>query len=147
MKSFGLIAMIGGGLIGGGIILKIGQVLALWIFGALQSLSTLGFAILTKYPGNVGALTGVIVFETLSIGLSTSAYAAYMASLCNKRFSATQYALFSGLMGLPSLFLGLPSGYLAKHLGWDGYFLICAVLSLPGMALLLRVAPWPRSIP
>jgi PAT family beta-lactamase induction signal transducer AmpG len=74
--------------------------------------------------------------------MGTAAYAAYMASLTNKRFTATQYALLSSLMGVPRVVMGAPTGWMAKHMGWPAFFVFCTVIALPGLLLLLRIAPW-----
>jgi MFS transporter, PAT family, beta-lactamase induction signal transducer AmpG len=145
VKTFGLLAMIVGGLIGGGIILRIGINNSLWLFGILQAVSLLGFSVLADLGHNQQALTTVIVLETLAIGMGTSAYAAFMASQCNRKFSATQYALLTSLMGIPGVILATPTGYLAEYLGWKAYFLFCAAMALPGYLLLFRVAPWGRA--
>jgi MFS transporter, PAT family, beta-lactamase induction signal transducer AmpG len=76
--------------------------------------------------------------------MGTSAFAAFMASLCNKRFTATQYALLTSLMGVPRVVLGAGTGYLAQRLGWMNFFVFCTLIAIPGMLLLFRVAPWSR---
>jgi PAT family beta-lactamase induction signal transducer AmpG len=84
----------------------------------------------------------VVAFENLSGGMGTAAYAAFMASLTNKKFTATQYALLSSLMGVPRVLASAPTGFLAKHLGWWGFFVACTLVAVPGMLLLLKFAPW-----
>ena len=74
--------------------------------------------------------------------MGTSAYAAYMASLTNRRFTATQYALLSSLMGLPRVLASAPTGYMVQAIGWQSFFVLCALVALPGILLLVRVAPW-----
>jgi PAT family beta-lactamase induction signal transducer AmpG len=90
------------------------------------------------------ALAVVVGFENLSGGMGTAAFVAYMASLCNRRFTATQYALLTSLMGVPRVIIGSTTGYLAKHFGWESFFLACTLIAIPGMLLLFRVAPWNR---
>lgn len=144
-KLFGFWATILGGLAGGVILLRLGINRCLWIFGLLQAGSTLGFSLLARMGSRLDVLAGVITFENLSSGMGTAAYVAFMASLCNKRFTATQYALLTSLMGVPRVLLGATTGYLAKHMGWEAFFLFCAAIALPGMLLLVRVAPWRRT--
>ncbi len=146
-KLFGFWATIAGGLAGGVLILKLGIYRALWVFGALQAVSTFFFAVLARTGDQIPALAAVVAFENLSGGMGTAAYVAYMASLCNRRFTATQYALLSSLMGVPRVIMGASTGYLAKHLGWESFFLVCTFLAIPGMLLLFRVAPWTRTAP
>ncbi len=142
VKLFGAWATIAGAFAGGVMMLKLGIRRSLWVFGALQALSTAGFVALARIGANVPALSAVIAFESLTGGMGTSAFVAYMASLTDKRFTATQYALLSGIMGLPRVLAAAPTGFAAKHLGWEGFFLFCTLAALPGMLLLFRIAPW-----
>lgn len=142
VKLFGFWATVAGALIGGMIMLRLGINRSLWIFGFLQGLSTAGFAILARIGPNLAALSGVIAFENLTGGMGTAAYTAFMASITNRKFTATQYALLSSLMGIPRVIAAAPTGYLAKHLGWENFFIACALLALPGIVLLKKFAPW-----
>jgi PAT family beta-lactamase induction signal transducer AmpG len=141
VKLFGFWATIAGGLIGGIAMLRLGITRSLWVFGVLQGVSTAGFALLARIGSSVPALAGVIAFENLSSGMGTAAYAAFMASITNKRFTATQYALLSSLMGVPRVLASAPTGFLAKHLGWEAFFAACALVALPGLLLLLKFGP------
>jgi len=142
VKLFGFWATIGGGLAGGVLMLRIGINRCLWIFGGLQALSTSGFVVLAVVGGSVPLLSAVIAFENLSSGMGTAAYAAFMASITSKRFTATQYALLSSLMGIPRVLASAPTGFMAKHFGWVSFFVLCTLLAIPGMILLSRFAPW-----
>ncbi|MBW1641884.1 MAG: AmpG family muropeptide MFS transporter [Deltaproteobacteria bacterium] len=142
VKLFGFWATIVGSLIGGILMLRIGINRSLWIFGFFQAVSTAGFAILAHIGNNVAALSGVIAFENLSSGMGTAAFVAFMASITNKKFTATQYALLSSLMGVPRVLASAPTGFLAKHMGWESFFIGCALIAAPGMFLLLKFAPW-----
>ncbi|MBU2591710.1 MAG: AmpG family muropeptide MFS transporter [Nitrospinota bacterium] len=142
VKIFGFWATIAGGLIGGMLMLRIGINRALWIFGFLQAISTAGFALLAHTGYSIQLLSAVIAFENLTGGMGTAAYAAFMASLTNKKFTATQYALLSSLMGVPRVIASAPTGFLAKHMGWENFFILCVLLAIPGMLLLLKFAPW-----
>ncbi len=141
VKLFGTGAVIGGSLLGALIMLPLGIYRCLWIFGILQALSTAFFAVLARVGPNVAVLSGVIAFENLSSGMGTAAYLAFMASLTNKRFTATQYALLSSLMGIPRTILSAPTGFMAKHLGWEVFFIFCALIAIPGMLLLFIIGP------
>ncbi|MDX9818746.1 MULTISPECIES: AmpG family muropeptide MFS transporter [Desulfococcus] len=142
VKLFGFWATIGGSLVGGIIMLRLGINRSLWIFGIFQMVSILGFAALARVGYSLPALSGVIVFENLSGGMGTAAYAAFMASITNKKFTATQYALLSSLMGIPRVMAAAPTGFLAARLGWEGFFIFCTVMAVPGMLLLLKFAPY-----
>ncbi|MEC4675567.1 MAG: AmpG family muropeptide MFS transporter [Nitrospirota bacterium] len=148
VKLFGFWATIIGGLTGGFIMLNFGINRSLWVFGFLQAISTAGFALLAWIGHSVAALAGVIAFENLSGGMGTAAYVAFMASITNRKFTATQYALLTSLMGVPRVFASAPTGFLAKHMGWTHFFVACALIAIPGMLLLLKFAPWnPRDKP
>jgi PAT family beta-lactamase induction signal transducer AmpG len=141
VKLFGFWATIIGSLIGGVLMLRLGINRSLWIFGFLQAISTAGFALLAKIGHSIPALAGVIAFENLSGGMGTAAYVAFMGSITNKKFTATQYALLSSLMGIPRVVASAPTGYIAKQLGWASFFIICTLIAIPGMLLLLKLAP------
>ncbi len=145
-KLFGFWAVIAGGLIGGAVMMKMGIFRSLWVFGILQAASTVCFAVLATAGPSVAMLATVVSFENLSSGMGTAAYVGYMASLTDRRFTATQYALLSSLMGVPRVIFGSSSGYLAKHLGWPGFFLFCTVIAIPGLLLLLKLKPGPSEV-
>jgi len=142
VKLFGFWATIAGSLIGGVLMIRLGIYRSLWIFGVLQAVSTAGFAILARIGHSIPALSAVIAFENVSSGMGTAAYAAFMASITNKRFTATQYALLSSLMGVPRVLASAPTGILAKNIGWEGFFIACTLVAIPGMLLLFKFAPW-----
>ena len=142
VKLFGFWATIAGGLAGGIMMLKLGINRSLWVFGFLQAVSTAGFALLANVGYSVPLLSAVIAFENLSSGMGTAAYAAFMASITNKKFTATQYALLTSLMGVPRVLASAPTGFLAKNVGWETFFIFCALIAIPGMLLLLKFAPW-----
>ena len=135
-KLFGFWATIIGGLLGGIILLKSGIRKALWVFGFLQAVSTAGFSVLAMIGSSVPALAVVIAFENLSGGMGTAAYVAYMASITNKRFTATQYALLSSLMGIPRVLASAPTGFMVESMGWVPFFLFCTGIAVPGLILL-----------
>jgi MFS transporter, PAT family, beta-lactamase induction signal transducer AmpG len=140
-KIFGFSAMIAGGLLGGLLLFKLGIYRSLWIFGVLQGVSTLSFAFLAQIGLSIPLLAGVVSLENLASGMAGASYAAYMASLCDRRYTATQYALFTSLIGVTRVVFVSTSGFLAKHLGWEYFFIFCALLAIPGLALLLRLRP------
>ncbi|MDL1963723.1 MAG: MFS transporter, partial [Deltaproteobacteria bacterium] len=142
VKLFGLWATITGSLIGGVLMLRQGIYRSLWVFGFLQAISTAGFALLARIGHNISALSAVIAFENLSSGMGTAAYVAFMASITNKKFTATQYALLSSLMGVPRVLVSAPTGFFAKSLGWENFFIFCTLIAIPGMLLLLKFASW-----
>jgi PAT family beta-lactamase induction signal transducer AmpG len=134
-----MMATILGGIIGGTMMLRMNMKWSLTLFGILQAVSTLGFSILPSLPVGFFSLAAVIAFENLASGMGTAAYAAYMASLTNKQFTATQYALLSALMGIPRVILASPTGWMAERLGWELFFIFCTVVAVPGLLLLIQV--------
>lgn len=135
-KTFGMFSTFGGLALGGALILWLGIMPCLFIFGILQGLSTFGFAILAQVGYSIPGLTAVIIFEDLSGGMGTAAFAAYMAAQTDKRFTATQYALLTSLMGVPRTILSGPTGMMAESMGWFMFFTVCALASIPGLVLL-----------
>ena len=142
-KNAGLWASVIGGMLGGLWMVKIGINKGLWLFGVVQMVSILGFAWLAWLgQPNILALGVVIAFEALGVGLGTVAYVAYIARATNPRFTATQFALFTSLSAVPRTVVNASTGWIVAQTGWFNFFLVCTLLALPGMALLLRVAPW-----
>ena len=142
VKFFGTAATLVGAFLGGVLLLKLGINRGLWIFGFLQALSTAGFAILARIGYNIAMLSGVIAFENLSSGMGTAAFVAFMASITNKKFTATQYALLTGIMGLSRQLASSVTGFMAKNMGWQSFFVFCTLIAVPGMLLLFKIAPW-----
>ncbi len=138
-KGVGMIATILGGLIGGAIMLKIPMKPSLVIFGILQAVSTLGFVALTKLPVEWGNLAVILGFENFAAGMGMAAYGGFMAALTDKRFTATQYALLSSVMGITRVILPAPTGFIAGSVGWDMFFVICTLAAVPGLLLLIPV--------
>jgi PAT family beta-lactamase induction signal transducer AmpG len=74
--------------------------------------------------------------------MGTAAFVAFMASITNKKFTATQYALLTGIMGLSRQLASSVTVFLAKHMGWHSFFIFCALIAIPGLLLLFKIAPW-----
>jgi PAT family beta-lactamase induction signal transducer AmpG len=136
VKLFGFWATLAGATLGGIWILRIGLGRALWLFGIGQMVSTLGFVALASLAPSLPALAVVIALENLTGGLGTAAFVGFMAALTDRRFTATQYALLSSLMGIPRVLAAAPTGWLAEVLGWSTFFLGCALIAVPGLVLL-----------
>lgn len=141
-KGVGVAAMLFGVFVGGAMTLRMGLFAALVVIGVLQGLSTACYAILAVTGADLGWLTGVIAFENLSMGMGTAALLAFMATLTNRQFTATQFALLTALATLPRVVLVAPSGYFAEQLGWIPFFLVCALVAIPGLVLLLSLRHW-----
>jgi MFS transporter, PAT family, beta-lactamase induction signal transducer AmpG len=142
VKLFGFWATVLGGVLGGVLILRLGLYRGLWLFGVLQAIGLIGFVILAQLGHSLPGLALAVTSENLFSGMATTAYVAFMATLTNKRFTATQYALLSSLMGIPRVVVTTPTGYLAEWLGWEGFFLFCMAATVPGLWLLTRFRTW-----
>jgi len=149
MTEIGLVAKhaalwpaIVGGLLGGLLMLRLGINRALWVFGVVQMISILGFAWLASVGHDVVVLAVVIAFEYLGVGLGTAAFTAFIARESSRAFAATQFALFTALAALPRSLANAITGYVVEETGWIQFYLICTALALPGLMILLWVAPW-----
>lgn len=148
-KNAGLWASLAGGILGAVWLEKTGVNRGLWIFGVLQAVAILGFALLAQVgagaPGVVPDtfLLGLVIgVEAFAVGLGTAAFTAYIATATDSRYTATQFALFTSLAAVPRTFFNALTGYIVAHTGWFEFFLICFALALPGMLLLPKIAPW-----
>lgn len=153
-KHAGLWPAVFGGLLGGIWMVRLGINRALWLFGAVQMVTILGFAWLAWRGAQVdidavdrAALAGVIAAEYLGVGLGTAAFTAFIARATNPAFTATQFALFTSLAAVPRTFINASAGILVETVGWVSFFLLCFVLAAPGMLLLCKVAPWNERPP
>ena len=142
VKFFGTGATLVGAFLGGILMLRLGINRSLWVFGVLQALSTACFAVLARVGHSIPMLSGVIAFENLSSGMGTAAFVAFMASITNKKFTATQLALLTSLIGIPRALASSITGFMAQGIGWEGFFVFCTLAALPGMLLLVKFAPW-----
>ena len=141
-KNAGLWPSVVGGLLGGVWMFKLGINRALWIFGFVQMIAILGFAFLSTVGHSLLWLGIVIGIEALGVGLGTAAFVAYIAHTTHPLYTATQFALFTSLAAVPRTFANAATGYLVESLGWFKFFILCFLLAIPGMLLLLKVAPW-----
>lgn len=150
VKGIGMFGLFAGVLVGGSIMIRLGIAKSLYAFGLLQAISTAFFAVLNIadhgspfWSAYSQYLLGAVVgFEFFSTGLGQAAYATYMAIQTSKRFTATQYALLTSLMGVPGVFAASMTGYMSKFLGWNLFYMFCSLIALPGLLLLFMIAPW-----
>ena len=141
-KSSGLWASLAGGILGAYWLMKTGINRGLWIFGVLQAVAILGFAILAKMGLSLWMLGIVMAADTFAIGLGTAAFTAYIATTTDPRYTATQFALFTSLAMVPRTFFNAITGYIVDQTGWFVFFIVCFLLAIPGMLLLYKIAPW-----
>lgn len=141
-KALGLLGTIVGTLAGGGVIAKIGINRSLWLFALIQALSNLSFTGLALLGKNYSAMVAAVALENICGGMGTAAFIAFLMSLCDKQFTATQYALLSSLMAVTRVLAGTPTGYMAKSMGWALFYAVSTLGAVPGILLLARFAPW-----
>ncbi len=158
-KIIGIWMTIAGGLLGGVLMVWLGLLRSLMLFGVLQLLSNFGFyALAVSGKGAYGSfllpafdwgfvwlkeaaqidylLLGVIAFENITGGMGTAAFVALLMALCNQRFSATQYALLSALASIGRVWVGPFAGVLSQSIGWPAFFIVSAIVAIPGLLLL-----------
>ena len=143
----GVIATIAGVVAGGAVIGKMGINRSLWIFVVFQGLSNLTYYGLSLAGKNHAFMVSAIITENFGLGLVTAGMTAYLMSMCNKRFTATQFALLSSLMAASRDILVAPAGKIAESIGWPGFFLITVAMAIPPLLLLPLIAPWSREVP
>lgn len=135
-KGLGMVSTIAGGLISGALVPKLGERRSLYVFGALQALTNLTYVALAMVGKNHLMLAVAIASDQLSGGLAVTVFASYVMSLCNKNFSATQFALLSSLGTVGNRLISATSGFLATWLGWPTFFGFTVVAALPALLLL-----------
>jgi PAT family beta-lactamase induction signal transducer AmpG len=146
-QVLGLIATLVGALAGGVVVAKLGINRSLWVVGGLQALSNLAYYGLSLAGRSYPFLVSTIVVENFCTGLVTVGFIAFLTSMCSTRFSATQFALLTSLMGVSRDVVTAPFGGVAQAVGWPTYFLITLAAALPGLLLLPVFAPWNRESP
>lgn len=135
-KGFGLAMTIVGSLIGGALMDRLGMKRALLTFGVLQGVSILSFSLLAELGQNYPVMAGALAFENLCSGLGNAAFIGYLTSLCNKRFTGTQYALLTSLGAVAPVIFASRTGYLVEAMGWTWFYVFCTFTALPGLLLL-----------
>ena len=166
-KVIGLWLTIGGALVAGLFMLRLGLWRSLLVFGVLQMLGNLGFWWLAVHgkgalPGLLipafdwgfvklaeatpvdGGLLMAIAAENVTSGMGTAAFVAFLMSLCNLRFSATQFALLSAFASVGRVWVGPVAGVLAQSIGWPAFFIVSTVAAVPALALLVWLRPAVR---
>lgn len=151
-KMVGLTSSIFGGIVAGIWMLRLGINKALWVFGVLQTLAILAFALLAHYGPftTIGAderflLAVVIASETFCMSLGTMAFVSYIARTTHPSYTALQMALFTGLTAVPRSLINASTGWLVEKMGWEYFFYLCMALAIPGMLMLFKIAPWRES--
>ena len=133
-----IIATVGGAVLGGLVTTKLGIFRGLWTLGLVQALSSLGYAGVASVPASKPLIITAALFENFAHGLGTAAFLAFLMSVCERRYAATQFAVLSALLALSRTLAGGASGVLAERMGYADYFFLTFLLAIPAFALL----PW-----
>lgn len=146
--TLGLAATLAGTFLGGFLTKRMGVGRALWIFGLLQAFGNGGYALVAQFGPIRGLLYAATALDSGASGLGTGAFMVLLLRLTSKRFSATQYALFSSLFAVSRTIAGPIAGLMADALGWRDFFLLTIAFSAPGLLMLQRFVPWhARDLP
>ena len=163
-KVIGMWLTIGGALLGGALMIRLGLYRSLMLFGLLQMFSNLGFWLVAVTPkGAWGSLTLpafdiliaslkeptsvdyllllAIGIENLTGGMGTAAFVAFLMALCNQKFSATQYALLSAFAAVGRVWVGPLAGVLTDSIGWPSFFVFSTLSAIPGLVMLWKMKP------
>ena len=140
--AWGIGATMLGTILGGVLFSYLGMNRSLWIFSLVGATGNLSYWAIAQFKGGIFALMLAAGFENIGGGMVGAVFVALLMSLCNPRYSATQYALLSGIYALSRSLLSAPAGLLAERLGWSEFFLLSAAASIPAFILLAFVAPW-----
>jgi MFS transporter, PAT family, beta-lactamase induction signal transducer AmpG len=139
VKGLGIFATLLGAFVGGLLMTRSGLVRSLLIFGVLQAVSNLGFVALALVGKSSTVLTAAVVIENVTGGMGTAAFVALVMSLCDPRYTATQFALLSSLEALGRVFAGRPSADIVGVVGWTQFFVLTVVVALPGLWAVWRI--------
>ncbi|MBS0897927.1 muropeptide MFS transporter AmpG [Pantoea dispersa] len=135
-KTLGLLATIIGALYGGVLMQRLSLFRALMIFGVLQAVSNFAYWLLAVTPPHLWSMASAVSIENLCGGMGTAAFVALLMTLCNKSFSATQFALLSALSAVGRVYVGPAAGWLVELWGWPVFYAFTVVAAVPGLLLL-----------
>lgn len=136
-KTVGMIATLVGAFVGGVFMAKLGLYRSLLWFGFLQAITNFLFMVLAWAGKDYTLMVGAIALENLAGGMGTAAFLALLMSLCDARYTATQFALLSALSAVGRVFVGPSAGYLVERLGWADFYGLTVAFALPGLFLLI----------
>ena len=140
--GWGIAATMAGTVLGGVLFARLGMNRSLWLFAVAGAVGNLSYWALARFGGGVAGLLVAVSLENLAGGMVGAVFVALLMSLCNPRFSATQYALFSGVYALSRSVLAAPAGVVAERVGWPSFFLFTVAAALPAFLLMLWLTPW-----
>ena len=141
LGTVSIVATVIGTLAGGFLTTAMGLGHALWIFGFLQIFSNVGYIFVDRAPHSVWLMSAAAIFDQGMSGMGTGAFSVLLLRMTQKRFSATQYALFSSLFGIPRIVSGPIAGVTVDSIGWEAFFWLTLFAGIPGMLMLQRFSP------
>ncbi|MEY3735510.1 MAG: hypothetical protein RLZZ624_569 [Cyanobacteriota bacterium] len=142
-SAFGILATMAGVVVGGLVFARLGMNRSLWLFAVAGAAGNAAYWLVSRSDGaSTAAVASAVLLENASSGLVGTAFVALLMSLCNPRFSATQYAVFSGVYAISSKVMGAASGFLVKLAGWEHFFLFTVVSAVPAFLLMQVLTPW-----
>ncbi len=144
VKLFGVAATLAGGFLGGILLVRVGMMRGLFICGVLMAASNLLFVVQALVGRDLGMLAVTIAVENITTGMGTAAFVAYLSSLCNVAYTATQYALLTSLMAFSRTAMSSGAGWLADRMDWVSFFIVSTLAAIPGLILLAwMIRRWP----
>ncbi len=141
LGTVSIIATVIGTLAGGFLTTAMGLGHALWVFGFLQIFSNVGYILVDRAPHDLWLMSAAAIFDQGTSGMGTGAFSVLLLRMTQKRFSATQYALFSSLFGIPRIISGPIAGVTVNAIGWEAFFWLTLFAGIPGMLMLQRFSP------
>jgi PAT family beta-lactamase induction signal transducer AmpG len=135
-------ATLAGVVLGGLLFSRLGMNRSLWLFALAGAGGNLAYWLAARGGSQLEGMVAAVLLENFSSGMVGTGFVALLMSLCNPRFSATQYALLSGIYAISSKLLAAPSGFLVKLAGWEHFFLLTAVAAVPSLLLMVELTPW-----
>lgn len=141
IKTVGLFCTLGGTFLGGFFTTLIGLGHSLWIFGFLQIFSNFGYVLLSKTTANAPLFYSAMGFETFTQGLGAGSFSVLLLRMTQKRFSATQFALFSSMVAITRVLGGSFSGFAVNELGWTNFYYATMLAGIPGLIFLQKFSP------
>ena len=139
VKGYGFVMTLVGMFLGGLVYYRVGTFRSLLFVGILQILSNLLFIWIAETHHNILALSVVISVEKCTSAMSMVVVIAYLSSLCNIAYTATQYALLSSVANIGRTMLAAPAGYIVEAFGWTNFIWITAAVGIPGLILLYMI--------
>jgi PAT family beta-lactamase induction signal transducer AmpG len=137
LKVMGMIATIVGVVLGGGVVAVLGVRRSLLVFGVLQAVMNIGYLALAIYGKSHLLLVVAITADWFCAGAGQAAFSAYHLSLCSKKYSATQYALYASAATVLGRLVGGVNGHIIEAVGWPAFFVTTMVVAIPGLLLII----------